>query len=551
MRRNLTFPTRAAAHAIRARPSAPRLLAIAMVDGANVEPASPPRRRSASPLANVVANAGGFLISAVTAYVMTPFLIRHLGDTHYGLLVFVGELTLYAAMVDLGLRGAVPIFVAQHQGRGDSAGVARVTSSVFWTLTILAGVMAAVALPLASWWSAPATLGPREPESGVLLIAVAGVLAALPLDVFSGALAGSRRLDLVNAADGSGKLLVTLLVYAGLTAGYGIAYVVTVQATGRIVTGIAFLILARLVVEGLSVARSDTSVAELSSLFHFCSRTFTMNLARMLSDRSDAIIITSLLGLRFVTYYAVPKMMVDYCLAAVAAVATGLTPHFARLYAREESQRLRDAFLDAARLTGLGALMFVAYLAAFGESFLRLWLGARYVEESGAPVVLVILLVAYVPRLLQSPSWQLIFASRHVGPATRIVIAEGVVKLALALLLVPHYGIYGVAVATLVAFCFTSGVLVPRHVLRAFAIPARPYILLAVVRPVLCAGLTFALSAMLVSAIPALSWRALVAEAAGAGVLGLGVCWFIGLTSSDRRAGLSVAMRMRTALFRR
>ena len=511
----------------------------------------PGRARPASPLANVLANASGFVISLATAYVMTPILIRHLGDTHYGLLVFVGEVTLYATMVDLGLRGAVPIFVAQHEGRGDDAGVARVTSSVFWTLAVLAAVMAAVVLPVASWWWPSATVATHEPESGVLFIAVIGVLAALPLETFSGALAGARRLDLVNAADGGGKLLVTFLVYAGLAAGSGIVYVVSVQAAGRILTGIAFLVLARVVVQGLSVARADTSVAELSSLFHFCSRTFVMNLARMLSDRSDAIIITSLLGLKFVTYYAVPKMMVDYSLAAVAAVATGLTPHFARLYAREESERLREAFLDAARLTGLGALMFVAYLAAFGESFLRLWLGARYVEESGAAVVLVILLVAYVPRLLQSPSWQMIFASRHVGPATRIVIVEAVVKVTLALLLAPRYGIYGVAVATLVAFSFTSGVLVPRHVLGAFGIPARPYVIFVVVRPLICAALAFGFSAVLVHAIPPLSWRGLLVEAAVAGALGVGLCWSIGLTSSDRNVGVTMVTRIRTALFRR
>jgi O-antigen/teichoic acid export membrane protein len=522
-----------------------------MVEGPNAETTSPARHaRAASPLANVVANASGFVISLVTAYVMTPMLIHHLGDTHYGLLVFIGEVTLYAAMVDLGLRGAVPIFVAQHQGRGDDQGVARVTSSVFWTLAILAAITAAVVLPVASRWWPSVTLGSRDPEIGILFIAVLGVLVALPLDVFSGALAGARRLDLVNAADGSGKVLLTLFVYAGLTAGYGISYVVTLQAAGRVVTGIAFLVLARMVVEGLSVARSDTSVAELSSLFHFCSRTFTMNLARMLSDRSDAIIITSLLGLQFVTYYAVPKMIVDYCLAAVAAVSTGLTPHFARLYARGESQQLRESFVDTARLTGLGVLMFVAYLAAFGEPFLRLWLGARYVEDSGASVILVVLLLAYVPRLLQSPSWPLIFASRHVGFGTRIVILEGLMKVGLALVLAPRYGISGVAVAALVAF-FTSGVLIPRHTVRAFGIPARPYIVLAVVRPLVCAGVGFALSAMIVHAMPPVSWRAFVAEGAAAGMLGLGVCWLIGLTASDRRVGLTVAAKMRAAILGR
>ncbi|HEY3066293.1 MAG TPA: polysaccharide biosynthesis C-terminal domain-containing protein [Methylomirabilota bacterium] len=512
---------------------------------------APTSSRPASAVTNVVANAGGFLIALVTAYVMTPFLIHTLGDQYYGLLVFAGEVTAYVAMVDLGLRGAVPIFVAHHQGKGDTRGVARVTSSVFWALLTLAAVVSVVSVAFFVWRRQTPGLRVGDETAFVLGIAVAGVLAALPLDVFSGALGGARRLDLVNAADSGGKLLIALVVYLGLRAGYGLVYVVSAQATGRVLAGIAAVVLARSVVEGLSIARADTSVRELRSLFHFCSRTFILNVARMLSDRSDAIVITSLLGLQAVTYYAVPKMMVDYCLAAVSAVATGMTPHFVRLYAREEWPRLREAFLDATRLTGVGALMFVAYLAAFGEPFMRLWLGARYVNESGAPVVLLILLVGCVPRLFQGPAWQMIFASRNVGPGTRIVVAEGIIKLGLSLLLARMYGIRGVAVATLLSFWLTSGVLIPRHVVREFGIPPARYVVLGIVRPAVAAILAFALSVLVLTALPPTTWPRLVGDAALAGMLGLIGCWFIALTEGDRRLALNTVAAMGPSPFRR
>jgi len=505
----------------------------------------------ASAVTNVVANAGGFLVALVTAYVMTPFLIHTLGDKYYGLLVFAGEVTAYVAMIDLCLRGAIPIFVAHHQGKGDTGGVARVTSSAFWTLLTLAAVASVLCVGFLLWRQHAPDLRVGGETALVLGIAVAGVLVALPLDVFSGALGGARRLDLVNAADSGGKLLTAVVVYLGLRAGYGLIYVVSAQATGRIVAGIAAVILARSVVEGLSIARAATSSGELRSLFHFCSRTFTLNVARMLSDRSDAIVITSLLGLQAVTYYAVPKMMVDYCLAAVSAVATGLTPHFVRLYAREEWPRLREAFVDATRLTGVGALMFVAYLAAFGEPFMRLWLGARYVDESGAPVVLLILLVGCVPRLFQGPAWQMIFASRNVGTGTTIVVVEGLTKLGLSLVLARVYGIRGVAVASLLAFWFTSGILLPRYVVGEFGIPARRYVMSSVVRPAVSALLAFALAVLVVTVLSPTTWLRLVADAALAGVLGLIGCWFIGLTASDHRLVLQSARAVAGASSRR
>ena len=55
-------------------------------------------------LRNVFSNWGGFVLSAVVNFFLAPFVVRHLGNTLYGVSVLFLALTGYLGMLDLGVR---------------------------------------------------------------------------------------------------------------------------------------------------------------------------------------------------------------------------------------------------------------------------------------------------------------------------------------------------------------------------------------------------------------------------------------------------------------
>ena len=83
---------------------------------------------------NALANAGGYAVAVVTAFVIAPITIRTLGDTRYGAWVLVSEVIGYYGLLDLGIRGAVSFFVARYAARDQQAEVEQTVSTAFWLL---------------------------------------------------------------------------------------------------------------------------------------------------------------------------------------------------------------------------------------------------------------------------------------------------------------------------------------------------------------------------------------------------------------------------------
>ena len=56
-------------------------------------------------------------IAVLVAFVMTPYILGHLGPSTYGLWVLAGAIVGYAGLLDLGVAGALTKYVAEHRER--------------------------------------------------------------------------------------------------------------------------------------------------------------------------------------------------------------------------------------------------------------------------------------------------------------------------------------------------------------------------------------------------------------------------------------------------
>ena len=54
--------------------------------------------------------------------IITPFIIKKLGDSEYGLYTLIGSFVAYLSIMDLGLNNAIVRFTAKYQADGDKNG---------------------------------------------------------------------------------------------------------------------------------------------------------------------------------------------------------------------------------------------------------------------------------------------------------------------------------------------------------------------------------------------------------------------------------------------
>src|SRR5690606_35570544 len=90
-----------------------------------------------------------FVVSVVSTFFLSPYLIGTLGDARYGTWTLIAQLTGYYALLDFGTRGAVGYFVASLGAQGRREELSGVVSTAFFTLVAIGATVAAIGGALA------------------------------------------------------------------------------------------------------------------------------------------------------------------------------------------------------------------------------------------------------------------------------------------------------------------------------------------------------------------------------------------------------------------
>lgn len=100
-----------------------------------------------SPVRNTLTHWGGFILSAVIGFLLSPVIVRELGDSAYGIWVLIASMIGYLGLLDLGVRGAVVRYIARFHAQGDHASASAIASTalaLFTGLGLLAMLGAAI-----------------------------------------------------------------------------------------------------------------------------------------------------------------------------------------------------------------------------------------------------------------------------------------------------------------------------------------------------------------------------------------------------------------------
>ena len=95
-----------------------------------------------------------YAAAMVSGLIVTPILLDAIGTEAFGIWAFIGGITIYLAVLDIGLGPSVVRFTAEAHGRGDPEEINRVTSvalvlyAAIGVLTLVAGAVLAWFVPL-------------------------------------------------------------------------------------------------------------------------------------------------------------------------------------------------------------------------------------------------------------------------------------------------------------------------------------------------------------------------------------------------------------------
>ena len=382
-------------------------------------------------------------------FVMTPILLRYLGQENYGLWAVALSVQAFGGLMNDGFWGAIIRYIAKFYAEDDLESGKKLIGSFMW-LYIAAGLLVMAVLMifaqfLPNWLAMSEAKRPLATQLFMITALTQGL--TLPAMVPRAVLHGLKQFKLLNIIDVFMVIFTALVSWLFLAQGFGILAIAWGYLAGVVIMFVSFQI-AVYTLEPKLVAhfgRFDWSMTKLT--FNYSWPLFVQDLSHRLQTKTDEFTLGIFAALAVVTPYNIARRLSEIIFVMGQQIMKVFLPLSAELDQNQDQKRLQELFLTGMRLNGLLALLLGSIFIVFAEQLLQLWLGTRV--EQAAELVL-ILSIATMFATLQQPAVETLRGiSRHHDLAW-ISLGAGISNLVLSLILVFPFGAIGVAIGTLV-----------------------------------------------------------------------------------------------------
>jgi O-antigen/teichoic acid export membrane protein len=453
--------------------------------------------RTVPALTNILAHYGGTFATAVVVLLLTPFLVRHLGATGFGVWSLTISLGEYLNLLGFGTRAAVIKFTSEHQARRDVSRVADVVRAAVAGRAV-AGVIGFGLACLAAAFLLPALKIPPESLGAArtaLIVIGAGVAINLPLGVSGSLLEGMHRYDLLNwlriiHAVVRGGAIVVVLLGGGAD---GLIPVCVIEVSSMALLNVARFVAAGRIHPALVTPLLPSREA-LRGVYAFGLWGGLMDLAVAVVERASDLLLVAMVGASAVTAWNIGLRAGSIPVQIIVPLVVVFLPLAAEMNIKRSGAMLPDLLVSGSKAVLAVALPLGIILAIGARTVVEAWIGPDYDE---AVPLLRLLALHSVLTALSLPAESLLMGTGRVRALAGILCLRGALGLTLGILWIQSWGTVGLAGASVVsAFVVILGLQIP-VACRSVGIPLRRFAREAVI-PVLLPALPLAVAAIAV-----------------------------------------------------
>lgn len=397
----------------------------------------------------------GVTLSYITTFVslgvsllLTPIIIRLLGQSDYGLYETIGSFVNYLSVLDLGFGAVVTRYTAKYQQAGDIDGRDKflyTCRNIYIALGIFVIIIGLILFGYIDNAFANTFTVVELNRAKILYIIV---LSTTSLSIFSqiykGILNGvqlfiwPRVIQLIKAI--LSKIVSIAILYLGATS-VGFTAVILIF---EIVATILLMYKAHKVV---SFRRNRMPKKQLVEIFAFTGYLFILAIVSQIYWQIDKFILGMFMGTISVAIYSAALNIENIIRNVSSSIKDVLIPKATQISVKDifSSSLTTDFMVKSSRIIFMVYGLLLVGITVLGEKFICLWLGADYAEAY--PLLLILGYATLLPSLLL-PGEELCKTFNKHGPLTIIYLLVSIFNIIFTVLLVKFMGLVGAAIST-------------------------------------------------------------------------------------------------------
>jgi O-antigen/teichoic acid export membrane protein len=387
-------------------------------------------------------------LNVLISFLSVPLTARYLGAERYGVWLTISSLLTWMSMTDFGLAGNALINVlAEASGKDDRKGAQHYLASAFWALTgvgVVTGIIALVSFRFIPWRSVfqvSAATSTQELQLACALT-LGFLVVSFPLSMLHSVYCAYQDGYFANMwgiAENSFALLALVLVsrFHG-----GLPLLVLALSGTRAAVNIAncFFLFRRYY--WLKPSPFAVRLACVKRLFSLGSKYLVTQLASLGIYQSQPMIITQMMGPRYVVIYVVAYKIIALPIDLAYMGTAPFISAFGEAKARMDWRWIMDAFKNANRASLVFGLPMLAMLAIFAKPIIRIWAGPAAVPNT--PFIVGLALYTVLGIAFMSVGQLLIGLERVNALAISLVLCSfGIIGS--SILVAPKWGLAGIA----------------------------------------------------------------------------------------------------------
>lgn len=399
-------------------------------------------------------------LNMVVGLIYTPYMLRILGQSEYGLYSLAASIIAYLTVLDLGFGNAIVRYTAKFRAEGKQREQEEMFG-MFFVLYIGIGIIAMIAgsalsLNVENLFSRSMTETEVTRTRIMLWLMTFNLAFTFPMSIWGSIMTAYERFVFQRLVSIIRSVLNPVVMVLLLVIGY--------KAVAMVVVTTIFNVVTLLINWWYCKYRLDIKIRFAKFKWNFLKEVSVYSFWIFLNAIMDRIywstgqfVLGVYRGAVAIAIYAVAIQLQNMYMMFSTAISGVFLPKITSMVTKENNEKnISDLFIRTGRLQYVIMAFILSAFIVFGKPFIQLWAGNGY--EDAYYICLMFFIPLTVP-LIQNVGITILMARNQMKFRSLLYIVIALLSLALSVLLAKPYGGYGCALATSLAL-FVGQVLI-------------------------------------------------------------------------------------------
>lgn len=391
-------------------------------------------------------------LSNVLAIVYTPFMLRMMGQSEYGLYSLVLSLVAYLSLMDFGFAAALVRYITLYKSRNEPQKLPSLLGMFFSLYSIIGLIcfIAGIGLYLSTNQIFGSSLTSLELEKTriMILILIIYLSVSFPFSIFGAIITANEKFIFQKLLSIFRSIITPLLMLPLLFWGYKSVAMACVAVSVGIFINISNVWFCYSKIK-IKISFKNFDFPLLKEIFWFSLFVFLKIILERIYWSTGQFVLGATVGTIAVAIFSIAIQMKGYYESFSQAIGNLFLPRLTLMISNKDAAALiNETFVKVGRIQFhvIGFILCLYFL--IGNRFIVLWAGQNY---SDAYEISLFIMVPYTIPLIQSLGYLLVQAYNIQKPLVLIFLISTIITITLSFLLVDSYGAKGCAIALAVA----------------------------------------------------------------------------------------------------